>query len=429
MMQSIDYCNITIVICLAYLIILLCRRSYRLLLPSVIHTITWLITVFLLMLELKGLWVSYPITNGVVNLTTEYIYYLVLSSFVGFSLAHLFGNIRRERKKVQIIDPKVISNILNKYGWIPYVCFIIGVLIFAFLISTIGLFNTFGEFREYAVSGVKWGGPIGIVKQISGHANILSAFYLMLLGYKHGEEGLNLKEFFKYVLLCSTINLAIGGRLWLITSTLPYIIAFVYSRDFSFRDKQSKRKDIKGLFSLFGILAIVFSLMGMARDDRDIDKAFIDKFLYFTDGSKMTNMVLRQFPPGSFELEYGKSEFLRQFVPSPMDQKFFRSISDDAGLTVTVQSAIPPLYYDFGYYGGIFMWGLFCLIIEFLAIRFLATRKILGLLLFVQMSQLLFLAPIFDVFSVHMQAFEWLLILYIFRKNIFGPISGCKKYI
>ena len=101
---------------------------------------------------------------------------------------------------------------------------------------------------------------------------------------------------------------------------------------------------------MFGILAIVFSLMGIARDDRDIDKAFIDKFLYFTDGAKMTNMVLRQFPPGSFELEYGKSEFLRQFVPSPMDQKFFRSISDDAGLTVTVQSAIPPLYYDFGYY-------------------------------------------------------------------------------
>lgn len=428
MIKSVDYCHITLVVTIVYLFILFCKRPYRLLLPSVLHSATWLITVFLLSLELKGIWVSYPIANGVVDLSTEYIFYLVVSSIVGFSLAHLFGNIRSERRRVQIINPNVINNVLNKFGWIPYMCFIIGVVIFVYLIST-GLFNTFGEFREHAVTTKEWTGPMAIVQRMSGHVAILGSFYLMLLGYKHGIEGLNLKKFFKYALLCSVINLAIGGRLWLITSTLPYIIAFVYARDFSFRNKQSRRKDLKGLISLLGMLAVVFSLMGLARDDRDVNKSFIDKFLYFTDGAKMSNMVLNQYPPGSFELEYGKSEFLGQFTASPMGQKFYGSISDDVALAVTVQSAIPPLYYDFGYYGGILMWGIFCFIIELWAIRLLSTRKILGVLLFVQISLLFFLAPMFGVFSMYMPTFEWLLLLYLFRKGIFGSISGCQKYI
>lgn len=428
-MQSINYCYIIATVCIVYLIILLSKQSYRLLLPSVLHTVTWLVTAILLFFELKGLWVSFPITNSAVNLTTEYILYLVVSSIIGFTLAHLIGDIRKERMNVRCIDSNTISNVLNRFKWIPYLCFIIGVLLFVFLISTIGIFGTFGEFREYAVVDMTWDGFSGFVKQISGHVNIFSGFYLILLGYKHGQEKLNIKEFLKYALLCSTINIAIGGRMWLITSTLPYIVALIYSREFSHRDKKSLKKDKRALFSLILIIAAVFAVMGFARDDRDIYKSFMDKFLYFTDGAKMTNMIFNQYPPGSFELEYGKSEFLRQFIESPMDQKFYSTIADDGGLSSMVQSAIPPLYYDFGYYGGILMWGVFCFIIEFMTIKLLSTQKLLGILLFVQLSQLLFLVPIFDVFSVNMQTFEWLLIIYFFRRPIFRSINGCQKYI
>lgn len=417
-MQSIDFCYLTAFISIVYLINLLCKKAYRLILPSVIHTTSWLLVSCLLICELKGVVVSSRIPNDRIDLSSEYILYLVIASIIGFFIAHIIGDIRKARKKVIIIEGNRINTILNRFRWIPYISFLIGLIIFVYLFSTIGILNAFSEFREYAVT-MRWSGPMAYVQQISGHVNIWGTFYLMLLGYKHGKEGLNKKEFFKFLLLCSTINLAIGGRLWIVTSTLPYFTAYTFARTFSERNKKSRDKDTKSLIAISLTLACIFSTMGLLRDSEGSEKKFMDKFLYFTDGTKMTNMVLRQYPPGTYELEYGSCEFLSQFKQSPMNKRFVNYISDDAGLSVTVRSAMPPLYYDFGYVGGIIMWGVFCFIIEFSTIKLLSTKKIVGILLFAQLSQMLFLAPIFEIFSVYMPFFEWLLIISLFSKYIF----------
>lgn len=422
-MQSIDFCYATAIICAIYLINLWSKKTYRLLLPSIIHSITWLITSCLLICELNGFWVTHQIPNSSVNASTEFTFYLVIASIVGFSTAHLIGNIRKQGSKIICIETNTIDAILKKFKWIPYTCFILGCAIFLFLFSTIGIANTFGEFREHAVNQ-QWSGPIAYVKQASGHIYIFASFYLILLGYKHGKEGLNVKELFKYGIFCSMTNMAIGGRLWIVTSFLPYITAFIYSRKFSKRDRKSLKKDIKKLLMVIAVLAGLFSLMGLARDDRDIEKRFIDKFLYFTDGTKMSNMVLTQYPPGTYELEYGTSQFLTQFKKSPMEQKFKNSISYDRGLAVTVRSFMPPLYYDFGYIGGVFMWGIICFIIELISIKLMATRKVLGILWFVLLSQMLFLTPIFEIFAVNMPTFEWLIIMAFFSKALFNIKTG-----
>lgn len=416
-MQTIYYCYLTATIAFIYLAILISKKPYRLLLPSVLSTAAWLITALLLIFQIEGWFVSYKLPAEDVELSSRYILSLTFSSIVGFTIAHLISNIRRQQKNATNIPVGHISHILKRYKWIPYLCFILGSIIFVYLISTIGFFATFGDFRDYAVQA-NWSGPVLIAKQFSGHVNILGTFYLALIGYKHGQTGINIKEFVLYTMLCSTINLAIGGRLWLITSTLPYFVALIYSTKISIRENKSKKKDTRKLLLIFVIIATTFSLMGLTRDDRDIEKRFIDKFLYFTDGARMSNMVLQRFPPGTFELELGKSEFLGQITPSPMKRKFKDYISHDAGLGVTVQSSIPPLYYDFGYYGGIIMWAVFCLIIEVLSISKIASHSVIGLLFFVQISQMLFLAPIFDIFSVYTPIFEWLLIIYIFRKQL-----------
>lgn len=427
-MQSIDFCYATAIICAIYLINLWSKKAYRLLLPSIIHSTTWLITSILLICELNGYLVTRQISNNSVSSSTEFIFYLVIASIVGFSVAHIIGNIRKQKNKVICIETSTIDAILKKFKWIPYTCFFIGCIIFLFLFSTIGVANTFGEFRAFAVTQI-WTGPMAYVIQVSGHIYIFASFYLILLGYKHGKEGLNVKELLKYGILCSTINMAIGGRLWIITSFLPYITAFIYSRKFSKRDRKSLKKDIRGLLMIVTILAGLFSLMGIAREDRDIKRRFIDKFLYYTDGTKMSNMVLNQYPPGTYELEYGASQFLSKFKKSPMDQKFKDSISDDIGLAVTVQSAMPPLYYDFGYVGGIFMWGIICFLIELISIRLMTTRKVTGILWFVILSQMLFLTPIFEVFAVNMPTFEWLIIIAFFSKELFNKKRQTKSII
>lgn len=426
-MQSLDYCYLTAFICSTYLIFLLTKRHYRLLLPSIMHTLTWLITVVILMFQLTGTWVSTQITNSSVSLSSEYILYLVISSIIGFTISHCIVYAKNINKHVRIVDIDIIDKILIKFKWIPFTCFFIGLLLIYYLVSS-GNFQTFGSYRGHAVT-TSYSGIWSIIKQISGHINIWGNLFLMLLGYKHGIQGIKIKELLIFIFLCSTINMATGGRLWIITSTLPYFVSYLYVNKFALKKDKVKNKDKRKILFFLIIFASTFALIGIMRDDRDVKASFVDKFLYYTDGTRMSNMVLNQYPPDTYALEYGACEFLGQIVESPMNKRFNESISGDVGLSVTVKSAIPSLYYDFGYTGGIIMWGLFCFILELFSLKLLTTKKIIGILLLNQIIQLLFLVPIFDVFSVAIPTFEWIIIIYLLRFKLFGNITGIRKYL
>ena len=196
------------------------------------------------------------------------------------------------------------------------------------------------------------------------------------------------------------------------------------------RWKNDKRK-----FMIIGATLIFsFSIIGLARNTGTAEgdnkvKVFFNKFLYYTDGPKMANMVMTQYPPSTYLLEYGKSEFLQKWIPSPMSQKFEASIEDDIALSVTVKSAIPYLYYDWGYIGGIFMWGIYAFILEVICISLLKKKTIFSLLIFVQLAQLLFQSPIGNIFIFAVPVFQWLVILYLLRKYIFKSIPNINKYI
>ena len=344
-MQSLDYCYIIAAICVAYLFSLFLKRKYRLFLPSTMHTLTWLITVILLCFQLTGTWVSNQITNSSVNLSTEYILYLVISSIIGFTLAHIVVYGTNTRRHVVLIESEVIDNVLIKFRWVPYICFFVGLLLLYYLFSS-GSFQSFASYRDHAVT-ITYTGVWSIIKQLSGHINIWGNLFLVLLGYKHGLQGIRYKEIILYILLCSTINISIGGRLWIITSTLPYLVSYFYVSKFLSPIEKNKRKDKRKIFVLLTIFAMLFSLMGVMRDDSDDKDSYIDRFLYYTDGTRMSNVVFNQFPVDTYNWEYGACEFLSQFVESPMSKKFKESISGDIGMSVTVKSAIPSLYYDF----------------------------------------------------------------------------------
>lgn len=177
-----------------------------------------------------------------------------------------------------------------------------------------------------------------------------------------------------------------------------------------------------------------FSFIGILRSETGKSNAveeqnYVDKLLYLTDGSKITNMVLSQYPPGTFNLEYGKSEFLSNFINSPMMQKFNESIEHNIGLLVTVKSVMPNLYFDFGFWGGIIMWGIFCFFIEFICIWLKYRAKIIPLLFIGVLSLFMFQSPITNIFSLNVPRLEWIIIIYLFRKRIFRGIIGIEKYI
>lgn len=130
---------------------------------------------------------------------------------------------------------------------------------------------------------------------------------------------------------------------------------------------------------------------------------------------------MQKYPDGSFEYEYGQSEFLYRWAGSPMWEKYIKSISDDIGLLVTVPSHMPYLYFDYGFWGGIVMWAILCFIIESIATRLRNRNSIINVFLFMLITRLFFATPISSCFMGLIPAFEWLIILY-FSEIACSPI-------
>lgn len=426
-MSSLYFCYWTFSLALVYLSFLLCQKRYRLLLPSVVHTFIWLITVLLIIFQLKGFLVTHSVDDQVYRLVSEFICYMIISSIVGFSLAHVITSKYETYSKVYLIDVSVIEKLLIRFRWVPLLCGGIGIVLFIFLLSVVGDIDSLGNYRVLALTTERVG-YAAIAQRVSGHITILGGFYLMLLGYKYGMTGIDLKKFFKYAILCSAINMSIGGRVWILTSTLPFVVMYILSRKYSGLTSKYRQSDNKKLFAIILVFVCTFGIIGVLRSN-EIESSFFDKFLYLTDGSRMTNMVLSIYPPGSFPLEYGKSEFLSTLVQSPMAQKFSELIASDIGLSVTVKSGMPYLYYDFGYWGGIIMWGVFCFFIEYWAIRLKYVLHIVGLFLEGILCIMLFQSPIGCVFSLYTPTFEWIILIFLFRRWIFRNISNIRFYL
>ena len=416
-MESLDFCYWALGITVVYLSFLLSQKRYRLLLPSVIHTSIWIITIVLIICQLKGLFVSNIVGNNTFNHSSKFICALMVASVVGFTIAHIVTAREETDLSVQLIDVNCIDVILERFKWIPYACGIVGIILFVYLISVIGSVDSLGDYRVMAIATKKIGFA-AIPQRISGHINILGGFFLMLLGYRYGQTGIDIKKFFKYVLLCSAINMSIGGRVWILTSTLPFLISFFFSRKYSQVDDEIRRTDMKKILYISVISISLFSIIGLLRSETG-ENNFLDKFLYLTDGSRMTNIVYNTFPEGSYNYEYGKSTLLQPFIQSPMTQNFSRSISYDIGLSVTVKSVMPYLYYDFGFWGGALFWAIICFLVEYFSIILKYKSTFLSILLFCQLCGLLFQSPIGHIFAVNMPAFEWLFILFLFKNKLF----------
>lgn len=429
-MDTLSYCYASIAILGTYFTVLILQKRFRLLLPSVVHTGVWLVTVVLISFQLNGFLVLKQNEN-VFNHVCPFIFYMMLMSIIGFSLAHMLTVQEGTIKKIKLMDIEVIDEILTKFKWVPYLSAMIGIILFVFLITTIGNFDSFSDYRILALYTERTG-YAAIAQRVSGHINIWASFYLMVLGYKFGIKGINMSELLKYLFLCSTINMAVGGRVWLLSSSLPIMVTYFWTRHYS-HDRKIKHQDNWKLLIVILLLGGLFGGLGILRTDHELgEHAFLGKLLYFTDGSRITNMVLSQYPSGTYNLEFGKcllSEI--SSFNSEMMQNFTNSISYDIGLLVTVKSVMSYLYFDFGFLGGGIVWGILCFMIEYMCIVAQYKCKIIYILLFGVLASSLMQSPVFNIVGLNYPTVVWLILILFFRNQIFRFIlkRNIKQYI
>lgn len=428
LIMDVTYCLYWIIaICAIYLLFLLRFRRYRLVLTSTAHTLTWLVCSLLMLAEIKGLILPEPLPENRYSLSVPYILGMVVSSVIGFAFAHQIS-IPRERymtgRESTVLTNAQLEAFLKKFQFIPILCVIAGVLMVSFLVS-LGGFETFGDYRLMAVT-VEKVGYAAVAKRCSGHLSILGGFYLVILGYQQAISGVSVKKTLINLIMVSTINLSIGGRLWVITSLLPYVTGFLLALNMR-NDCEALRKSFSRLAMIAVVFVAMFSIMGMIRNTSETtgsvnDSSFARKFLYYTDGPKMANLALERYRPGTFDIEYGGATFLQTWVSSPMAERYKQSMADNIGLSVTVKSMIPNWYFDFGYWGGIVMWGVLCFLLESLCLEMRHKNTFLGILIFAMSAQILFQAPIGNIIFALMPTIEWLVVIAILNRWLFGSV-------
>lgn len=423
-MNTDEYILATIIITAIYLWRLLSQERFRLVLPSVAACFTWLISSSIMYCEIRG-WITGQILP--LHKYTEvapFIFGMNLCSILCFSVVHVFVGTKEPSiclESGSTLD--MCDEFLTKFRWILWVCVVVGLLLVIFFLSLGLSINSFSEYRIMAIT-VEKVGYAALAKRIGGHIGILGAFYLNILGYKHSQGEIDLKELLKCILMYSSVNLSIGGRVWILASTLPYITGFFLGYSYAkFSSYDYTKTNLKKLGVILLIAISLFSILGNMRSDNDHKANFFEKFLYYTDGPKMANLVMETFPDGTYPLEFGQANFLQFIKTSEMTERFNNSIKDNIGLSVTVRSTIPAMYYDYGFWGGMIMWGILCGILELLCLNLQMKGTFFSIIIFCTLAVIPFQSPVGSVFVLAMPSFEWIILLWITRKYIFSKFE------
>ena len=423
-MTTDNYILFTIIIDIVYLASLLRKRRYQLILPSTIACFTWIVACILMYAEIKG-WISVnPLSENTYVLVAPFIFGMNLCAILCFIIAHIYVDGKNLTPSIYIQNGQTLEmcdNLLRKYRWILWVCVGVGFALIVFFFSLGINFTSFSDYRVVAVT-VKKVGYASLAQRIGGHIGILGAFYIIILGYKQSQSSIDLKELLKCILMYSSVNISIGGRVWLLSSILPYFTGYLLGK--SVESRKSTFGELKKLVPIIVVAICFFSILGNLRSDANHQLNFFEKFLYYTDGPKMANRVMNTFPEGSYSLEYGQANFLNFIQTSPMTMRFNDSIKDNIALTVTVRSSIPALYYDFGYIGGMIMWGILCGILEIICLKLEKKGTLFSIITFGTCAVIPFQAPVGSVFALATPSFEWILLLCLLRNHIFKSFNS-----
>lgn len=421
------YLYSAIFINIAYILITISKKQYRLLLPSVVCCFTWAMTCSIMLAEVKGLLES--TIHSPLSYVSPFVFYMTVVSIAAFTVAHFLGRVKHKPVKSPLISTQVLESIVRKFRWVLVVIAICAVVIVTTLLS-IGGADSLGSYRHIAVT-TELQGFAGLAIRISSHVAVLGGFYLIMVGAKQARCGVNFKELILCVILFGASNIAIAGRGWILAATLPYVSGFIFGkfRLRQFGGNSGKKNDLMKIVLFVAIIGSMFSIIGNARSDAHgahTDGNFFDRFLYYTDGSHMADIALKKFKQESFELEYGANT-LFPFGERHMANKFDQRT--DHNYRVVVKSMIPPMYYDFGYQGALMFWGVLCFVLELICLNLRYTHSIFGVLLSCYLSTILFSSPIGTITIMAIPVLEWLLIIYLCRKQIFIRINGISRYL
>lgn len=398
--------------------------------PSVIFCFMWGMNCIFHFLIYKG-WVN-PLTDistfDYMYMNT-YIIYFTIATIVGFSLAHIFFSDKRIRICFSVDFMNVI---LSKYKWVMWLNFWGGILRILVMVALVGFsFSNVIDYRLAANEMMMVGQSsfAGLVFRLTAYINMLATLYISLSGLKTGIGYLNMKETLKLFILFAPVQLATGGRLFILYFVIFYFGCFMLGRGismFSTRRKWLLSDERRALIKMVMILSPLVVAISLSRGEGGINNisryegTFLDSFTYICDGTMVTDKCMEYFSGGkTLEMTDG----YQTFVGMTDSAYEFRSYKHNTVFASSVYTIIYPLFLDFGYVGSLIAWTIIAFILEVIALKSLQKMTIIRFIIFAMLLKMCYESILTNPFASNLQFFELILLLTILYKPIFGRLE------
>ncbi len=408
---------------LAFLYYARSRFQNRILYPSVIFSIMWGINCIFTAAILMGF-------GSNLFLREEYSYeymdsYIVpftIVSLVAFTIAHK----RAHSKRINLVfSLGSLNTILRKYRFIMWLNFIGGILRIVAMVSLVGFsLDNVMDYRM-AANNVMMGyadGFILYVFKITSYIQMLANFYVAVDGLKTGFGKLKFKNCLTLFILYAPTQMATGGRLFVLFFIIFFFGSFLVGRGMAI--KQQKRRWLENsekriIVNIFGFFLFLIVVIGMARagGSRSADdERFFEKFAYICEGTLATDYLMRFYPEGTFEHEYGMFTLSSN---SPQMTRFFGKMRATK-MSSIVYSFITFLYIDFGYWGSIIVWFFLALFMEIGALKCLNRLTLFRFIVFSVLLKMAYESILGNSIGGNIPVFLLLVTLYIFYDVLIG---------
>lgn len=395
--------------------------------PSVIFCVMWgMNCIFHFLIYMDYVNPLVPVSEFKYNYMDSYIIYFTTASLIGFSLAHRFyGNLEINVK----FSVEYIKNILRNYKWIMWLNFFGGILRFIAIISLIGFsFSNIIDYRVYANSMMmsSHGNFAGWVFRLTAYINMLAIVYVAFSGFVAGIGSLRMKQVLTIFILYAPVQMATGGRLFILYFLIFYFGSFFLGRGISI-NKESRKwlesTERKAIINMMIIMLPMVVAISLARGKGGVENitsykgSYIDSFSYICDGTMVADKCITFFGGGDkLKPSYGSTTF---YGDSQSARKFIK-YKHYTIYASSVYSLIVPLFIDFGYWGSIIAWVILAFIIETIAIRYLAQLNLIKFMVYVFLLKMMYESVMTNPFAGNIVFLELIVIFFIFYKQIFG---------
>lgn len=382
--NSLLYCTIICIsfVFLSYKKIGLKNKTY--ILPSTIFALIWGITSF-------G---GYLYSNQLIGESDYYYYAEHLDEIGKYQMMILltaicaFYLVRIKYKSQQISIPFYFGNVeipilYKKLRWVLYTFFIIGIFRLAIVVSSVGF--DYAIIRSSYVEGRTAYNSIDLnFIRLGSYLLQFSQLYICLLGIDSATNGIRLKKVIIDFLLFCPFQLSFGGRLFILSFFMPYIISYLLTftsmRNLSINKKQEIRKFTKLIFiPVFLIIFFQILKMGVSLDLQSLSE-FSTEIFYTSSSYRHINEFLIGIP-NDYNHELGKN--IMGFSSDIYKEIKESWIETRNSAIVCIPSMIPQMYLDFGKIGSLPIYFMIFYNMEKYAFVSLRETSLKGFLVFI----------------------------------------------